>query len=192
MSRRKWVDRKRTWKSCVTQSASSMTFLHLLSHVSVVTSAYTLYIYLAEMLRPRGQTGAKAQLHLSLDHLASFNTSRRDTMNKHSVITRWRKFAEYWKHFVARFNDVHASGYNSAGSVRIRMKFGALRVHCLEMALSDFGRDPRRSKSGRASRNYFCEVNNAQLNNWHRWIRFHTLGLWLRKMVSVRQNSVPG
>jgi len=27
-----------------------------------------------------------------------------------------------------RFNNVHASGYNSAGSERIWMKFGALRV----------------------------------------------------------------
>ena len=32
-------------------------------------------------------------------------------------------FAEYWKHFVTRFNDVNAPGYNSAGSVRIQMKF---------------------------------------------------------------------
>ena len=42
------------------------------------------------------------------------------------TFTPQRSFAEYWKHFVARFNDVHASGYNSAGSVRIQMKFGAL------------------------------------------------------------------
>jgi len=59
-----------------------------------------------------------------------------------------------WKHFVARFNDVHASGYNSAGSERIWMKFGVLRVYCLELALTDFGRDPRRSESGRASGNF--------------------------------------
>ena len=32
-------------------------------------------------------------------------------------------FAEYCKHFVARFNDVYASGYNSTGSERIWMKF---------------------------------------------------------------------
>jgi len=31
-----------------------------------------------------------------------------------------------------------------------------------------------------------------QNENWRRWICSHTLGLWLRKMVSVRQNSVPG
>jgi len=46
---------------------------------------------------------------------------------------------------VARFNDVHAFGYNFAGSERIWMKFGELRVYCLELALIDFGRDPRRS-----------------------------------------------
>jgi len=41
----------------------------------------------------------------------------------HSIFTRRRSFAEYWKQLVARFNDVHASGYNTAGSVRIRMKW---------------------------------------------------------------------
>jgi len=81
------------------------------------------------------------------------------------IITPRRSFAEYWKHFVARFNNVHASGYNSAGSERISMKFGALRVYCLELALTDFGRDPCRSKSGRPSWNFvfFCAVNNARL-----------------------------
>ena len=59
--------------------------------------------------------------------------------------TRRRSFAEHWKYFVARFNDVHAFGYNSAGSERIWMKFGELRIYCLELALTDFGRDPRRS-----------------------------------------------
>jgi len=44
------------------------------------------------------------------------------------LITRRRSysFAEYWKHFVARLNGVHAFGYNSAGSEPIWMKFGAL------------------------------------------------------------------
>ena len=56
---------------------------------------------------------------------------------------------EYWKYFVARFNDVHVFGYNSTGSERIWMKFGELRVYCLELALADFGRDLRRSESGR-------------------------------------------
>ena len=44
----------------------------------------------------------------------------------YSIITRRRSFAEYWKYSVARFNDVHAFGYNSAGSERIWMKFGEL------------------------------------------------------------------
>ena len=34
--------------------------------------------------------------------------------------------AQYWIHFVVRFNGVHAFGYNSAGSEPIWMKFGAL------------------------------------------------------------------
>jgi len=47
------------------------------------------------------------------------------------IITRRSSFAEYWKHFVVHFNDVHTSGYNSVGSVQVRMKFGALGVYCL-------------------------------------------------------------
>jgi len=39
---------------------------------------------------------------------------------------------------VARFNDVHAFGYNSAESERIWMKFGALRECCLELSLTYF------------------------------------------------------
>jgi len=66
--------------------------------------------------------------------------------------------------------------YNSTGSKRIWMKFGALRVYCLELALTDFGRDLHRSKSGRLSLNFFCQLNNARLYwfplcqislNWH-------------------------
>jgi len=34
--------------------------------------------------------------------------------------------AEYWIHFIARFDGVHAIGYNSAGSEPIWMKFEAL------------------------------------------------------------------
>ena len=45
------------------------------------------------------------------------------------IFTRRRSFAEYWKYFMVRFNDVHAFGYNSAGSERILMKFGELRVY---------------------------------------------------------------
>ena len=77
---------------------------------------------------------------------------------------RSRSFAEYCKHFVARLNDVHAFGYNSAGSERIRMKFGKLRACCSMLSLANFGGDPRRSGSGSASRNFvflFCPLNNA-------------------------------
>jgi len=94
--------------------------------------------------------------------------SRSRPIGSSIVITRRRSFAdyaEYWKDFVAHFNDVHACGYNSTGSVglRIRMKFGAQRVYCPQLALTDFGCDPRRSESGTASRNFFCQVNNARL-----------------------------
>jgi len=85
-----------------------------------------------------------------------------------TVITRRRSssFAEYCKHFVARLNDVHAFGYNSAGSEWIWMKFGELRVYCLELSLTNFGRDPCRSGSGSTSRNFvfFCPLNNARFH----------------------------
>jgi len=47
------------------------------------------------------------------------------------------------------------------------MKFGALREYCLELSLTNFGRDPRRSGSGSASRNFvfvFCPLNNARFH----------------------------
>jgi len=61
------------------------------------------------------------------------------------LFTRWRSFAEYWKYFVARF----------AGSERILMKLGELWVYCLELALTDFGCDPCRSKSWRPCGSFF-------------------------------------
>jgi len=80
-----------------------------------------------------------------------------------SIFSRQRSFAEYWKYFLAPFNDVHAFGYNSTEGERIWMKFSELRVYCLELALADFGRDARRSESGRPCGNCFCQVNNSRL-----------------------------
>jgi len=68
----------------------------------------------------------------------------------------WRtSFAEYRKYFVARFSDVHVFSYNSARSEQIWMKFGELREYCLELALTDFGRESCRSESGRACGSFF-------------------------------------
>jgi len=86
--------------------------------------------------------GPNSSLDWVLSHWAHFIVLR-------FIFTRRRSFAEYWKYFVARFNDFHTFGYNSARSERIWTKFGELRVYCLELALTDFGRDPRRSESGR-------------------------------------------
>ena len=57
-------------------------------------------------------------------------------------ITRRRSysFAEYWKHFMA-FERCSRVRLYSAGSEPIWMKFGALWVHCLPLALADCGRD---------------------------------------------------
>ena len=59
-------------------------------------------------------------------------------------------------------DDVHAFGYNSAKSEPMWMKSGAVWVHCLRLALADFGRNPRSSKSWTARWNcVFCQVSNA-------------------------------
>jgi len=44
-------------------------------------------------------------------------------------------FAEYWIHFTAGFDGVHAFGYNSTGSEAIWMKIWALRVYRFPLAL---------------------------------------------------------
>jgi len=77
---------------------------------------------------------------------------------------RSSSFAEYCKHLVAHLNNVHAFGYSSAGSERIWMKFGELGVYGLELSLTNFGRDPRRSGIRRASRNFCCPLNNARFH----------------------------
>jgi len=70
----------------------------------------------------------------------------------------WR----YW-HFTARFDGVHALGYNSAEREPIWMKSGALLAHCLGLALADLGRDLRSSESWRARLSFvFCQVSNPR------------------------------
>jgi len=49
---------------------------------------------------------------------------------------------------MARFNDVRASGYNLVGSEPIWLKFGALRVYCLELAVADFGAIHAEARAG--------------------------------------------
>ena len=73
-----------------------------------------------------------------------------------------------------RLNDVHAFGYNSTGSERVWMKFGALRVYCLQLATTDFGCDSRRSGSAGRFFVFFCQVNNAQLpiSGWPHFTNF--------------------
>jgi len=67
---------------------------------------------------------------------------------------------------VVRFNDVYASGYNSAGSEQIWTKFGVLPNLLSGAALTDFGHDLRRSESGNSSRNFvfFCLVSSARFH----------------------------
>jgi len=75
-----------------------------------------------------------------------------------SIIIRLEAYsqasAEYWIHFAARFDGVHAFGYNSAESEASWMKSRALGVHCWELALADFVRDPRSSDSFGGRRNF--------------------------------------
>jgi len=59
-----------------------------------------------------------------------------------------------WRDFKAHFDGFHASGYNSAESEPIWVKFGILWAKCWGLATADFGRDPRGSDSLRGSRNF--------------------------------------
>jgi len=112
-------------------------------HMAGLTN--TNVIYTAQLARAQ----SSKQMTVMFTFLLCIDSVFRKCQLRLLLITRRRSFAEDWKYFVARFNDVHASGYNSAGSERIWMKFGELRVYCLELALTDFGRDPHRSESGR-------------------------------------------
>jgi len=107
----------------------------------------------------------------------------------HSLITRREaSFAEYWIHFKMRFDGVHAFSYNSTGSEPIWRKFGALWVHCLPLALADFGRDLCRSNSERARQIlfFFCQVSNAWVDrfpvgqlSWNLHTRCGPVSLWI-------------
>jgi len=74
--------------------------------------------------------------------------------------------AEYWKYFMVRFDGVHASGYNFAGSELILMKFGALWGHCLLLALADFWAQSiqKRERDSKANFLLFWQVSNARLS----------------------------
>jgi len=83
------------------------------------------------------------------------------------VFTRRRNcsFAEYWKHFVARLNGVHAFGYNSAGRERTCMKFGRLRAYCLQLGLGRFWTRSAQKRQQESAPKFcfFCQVNNSRL-----------------------------
>ena len=74
--------------------------------------------------------------------------------NYYNYSARSYSFAEYWIHFMARLDGVHAFGYNSAESEPIWMKFGTLWVHCLSLAPAGFGRASHKSESQRTKRNF--------------------------------------
>ena len=91
--------------------------------------------------------------------------------------------AEYWIHFTARFGGVYAFDYNSAESEPIRLKYGALWVHCRGLATADFGHDPRSNDIWRARRNFiFCRVSNAR---FHRF----SVGQILRNWNTTRRSA---
>ena len=104
--------------------------------------------------------GSASDLHwtmhfIALQPLVSTLCFGMENAFEQSFITRRRswRFAEYWKHFVARLNDVHAFGYNSARRERIWMKFGEVRVYRLELAVKitclwDYTRNLWNSRAG--------------------------------------------
>jgi len=77
-------------------------------------------------------------------------------------------FAEYWKHFMSRYNDVHGPAITPPEVNGFGWNLGYSWVYCLELALTDFWRNLRRSKSRRASRNFvfFCQVNNHDFTDF--------------------------
>jgi len=113
------------------------------------------------------QTDARQTDRWQIDGRAIAYNERQVVVVVVEFITRRRSwsFAEYCKYFAARLNDVRAFGYNSAGSERIWMKFGKLRVYGLELSLANFGRDPRRSGFARKSRIFvFCPLNDPRFH----------------------------
>jgi len=94
-------------------------------------------------------------LHTTVVHNSTETITRTVCFKLYRFFLLGEEAVAYWKYSVACFNNIHVFGYNSAGSERIWIKFGALRVYCLELALTDSGRDLRRSKSGRVSSNCF-------------------------------------
>jgi len=72
---------------------------------------------------------------------------------------------EYWKYFVAHFNDVHAFGYNFAGSERIWMKFGELPSILFEAGPNRFWARSAQKRERESLRKFgfFCQVNNTRL-----------------------------
>ena len=65
---------------------------------------------------------------------------------------------------MARFNAVHASGYNSAGSVRIRMKLWAPEYIVWSWPWQILGAIRAEARAGEwAKFLFFCQVNNARL-----------------------------
>ena len=79
------------------------------------------------------------------------------------LVTRRRSFAEYWKYFAARFNDVHAFGYNSTGSERIWMKFRELLSILFGAGPDRFWARSALKQERETLQKFFCQVNNARL-----------------------------
>jgi len=81
------------------------------------------------------------------------------------VITRRRSFAEYWKHFVAHFNDFRASSYNCRkctdldeiwGTPSILSGAGPDRFWVQSVQKQEWESEPK----------FFCPVNNARLSRF--------------------------
>jgi len=88
-----------------------------------------------------------------------FNSHRCDVLTPSLLFSRSTclitdKHIKLLSLFLARFGGVHAFDVHSAENEPIWMKFGTLWVNCRGLTLADFGRDPRRSDSWRARRNF--------------------------------------
>jgi len=93
---------------------------------------------------------------------------------EHFYSARSYSFADYCK---ARFDVLHAAGYNSAQSEPIWVKFGTLWAKCWGLAMGDFGCDPSSSDSLRGSRS---PKPIPAPTSWHSW---PIQALWIRPCV---------
>ena len=103
-------------------------------------------------------------------YMAVFQFRRMPAIHHLGLFTRREAIASpsTWRDFKAHFDGLHGTGYNSAESERIWVKFGTLWAKCWGLAMADFGRDPRSSDSLRGNENFvfFGHTDNTRFHRF--------------------------